>query len=90
VTEDEALSAAYPASWGGAVEVTHGDRSHRAARAQALGDPELPLSDEVLDEKVTGLLRFGGLTAATAQRLLDASRTLPEDGSVEALAPALD
>jgi 2-methylcitrate dehydratase PrpD len=89
VAEDRALSAAYPASWGGAVEVTHGGRSYRAERSRALGDPELPLSDEALDEKVTGLLRFGGLSEAVAERLLAVARALPGNGPIEALAPAL-
>ena len=89
VVEDPELSAAYPASWGGSVEVTAGARSVRAARDRALGDPELPLSDEALDEKVRGLLGFGGLADDAADRLIAASRALPEDGAVDALAPAL-
>jgi 2-methylcitrate dehydratase PrpD len=89
VAEDRALSAAYPASWGGAVEVTAGGRSLRAARTRALGDPELPLSDEALDEKVKELLRFGGLSASVADRLIAACRALPGNAPIESLAPAL-
>jgi 2-methylcitrate dehydratase PrpD len=89
VREDRALSVAYPASWGGAVEVTAGGRSWRARRERALGDPEVPLSDDALDEKVKGLLRFGGMPAVLADRLIAASRALPDGASIEELAPAL-
>jgi 2-methylcitrate dehydratase PrpD len=89
VTEDPALSAVYPASWGGAVEITDGGRSYRAARSKALGDPELPLSDDALDQKVRELLRFGGMSAVAADRLLAASRALPGNGPIDGLSSAL-
>ncbi|MSR35833.1 MAG: MmgE/PrpD family protein [Gemmatimonadetes bacterium] len=89
VAEDRALSAVYPASWGGTVEVTHGGRAYRATRSAALGDPELPLSDAALDVKVRGLLEFGGLSAEAADRLLAACRALPENGPIEGLSAAL-
>jgi 2-methylcitrate dehydratase PrpD len=86
VRENPSLSAAYPARWGGAVEVTVGGRTLRAERGGALGDPELPLSDDALDEKVTDLLAFGGVGAADARRLLAACRDLVEDGEPKPIA----
>jgi 2-methylcitrate dehydratase PrpD len=89
VAEDPALSAVYPRSWGGSIEVTHGGRAYRASRSAALGDPELPLSDEALDEKVRGLLAFGGMSALAADRLIAASKALPEDGPIEGFSAAI-
>ena len=89
VTESAALSAAYPARWGAAIAVERGQgRVERASRASALGDPELPLTDEALDAKVRGLMAFGGVGAAESERLLAACRRLVDDGAPDALAAA--
>ncbi|MEZ4416392.1 MAG: MmgE/PrpD family protein [Gemmatimonadota bacterium] len=77
------LEAAYPARWGAAVEVDwrEGGTSHARCEA-ARGDPEAPLDDRSLDEKVRALLRYGGLEDDAAEALLHASRALAQGGDV--------
>jgi 2-methylcitrate dehydratase PrpD len=58
----EALEAAYPTHWGGALEVTLSDGSRlRKERQDALGDPENPLSRDRLIAKASELFRHGGM-----------------------------
>ncbi len=86
VASDAAFEGAYPAHWGAEVEVTAGDGStHRASRADAVGDPELPLSDEALDRKALGLLEYGGVGSSRARKVLRACRGLSEAPHVFAL-----
>jgi len=80
----EALEAAYPGRWGGAVSVTLNDGATlREARPDALGDPEAPLSREQLIAKAQDLLSFGGMPEP--EGLIDAILALPEGGALPAL-----
>lgn len=75
------LAAAYPTRWGARVEVGTSDgRSLAAERTTAKGDPEAPLTDSELDDKVRGLCAYGGLDRAATERLLRACRALPRGG----------
>lgn len=85
VTESAALSAVYPKSWGAAVMVETGGEQHRAERSQALGDPELPLTDDALDTKVRELMAYGGVNEQKGEGLLKACRALVSDGKPGAL-----
>ena len=81
VCADESLARAYPERWGAAVEVEAEDgRTVRVERANASGDPDEPLADEELDEKVEGLCRWAGLGERRARRLLGRTRRLLDDG----------
>jgi 2-methylcitrate dehydratase PrpD len=80
VTADAELAAAYPVRWGAGVEVeADGGRRWSARRGFAKGDPDAPLTDDELDEKVLGLLRWGGLEARRGRSLLRRARRLTED-----------
>lgn len=75
------LAASYPRRWGAHVEVTTSDgATHRAVRDAARGDPETPLTDAELDEKVSRLCEYGGVDAARAAALIQACRALPAGG----------
>jgi len=77
---EEALESAYPERWGATVEVEAEDgRTVRVERRNAGGDPDAPLSDEELDEKVEGLFRWAGLGERRARRLLGRTRRLLDD-----------
>jgi 2-methylcitrate dehydratase PrpD len=81
VEVDDGLAAAYPERWGARVEVTTADGASRVAeRRSARGDPEDPLSDAELDDKVRALCAYGGLSAEEAEALLRACRALPRGG----------
>jgi hypothetical protein len=78
---DDDLAAAYPARWGARVEVATADGATRAAeRRSARGDPEHPLSDAELDDKVRALCAYGGLDGEETEALLRACRALPDGG----------
>jgi 2-methylcitrate dehydratase PrpD len=76
------LAASYPARWGARVEVATTDGATRAAeRRSARGDPEDPLSDAELDDKVRALCAYGGVDGVRVEALLDACRALTTGGS---------
>ncbi|MGB3455394.1 MAG: MmgE/PrpD family protein [Litorimonas sp.] len=74
VLEDDGFNAAYPSHYGASVEI--GGRVWTAR--DALGDPEVPLSDAQLRDKALALMRHGGM--AEPDRLIDAalSGSLPD------------
>ncbi|MCA9736257.1 MAG: MmgE/PrpD family protein [Gemmatimonadota bacterium] len=77
VDEDPGLEAAYPARWGAVVEVVDGAGRTWVERCDAArGDPEAPLDDAALDDKVRGLFRYGGWSEEAAETLCTASRAL--------------
>jgi 2-methylcitrate dehydratase PrpD len=81
VALDDTLAAAYPERWGAEVRVdTASGSSHRALRESATGDPDQPLDDGALDEKVTGLFRWAGLDDSRGLALLESSQALVRDG----------
>jgi 2-methylcitrate dehydratase PrpD len=64
---DEALDAAYPRRWGGAVRLTTRDGQELTRRADDfLGSPGLPASDAVVRDKVEGLAGADWADAALA------------------------
>lgn len=78
------LEAAYPARWGGAVEVTlTNGMTLREDRHDALGDPEAPLMRDQLIAKARDLLAHGGHSEPDA--LVDAILALPEGGALPTL-----
>ena len=58
---------------------------HRAERAGATGDPDVPLDDPMLDAKVRGLFAWAGLPQAGGAELLRACRRLTSNGPPFAL-----
>lgn len=86
VAPDPALSRAYPERWGAHVRVEGADGSCRVSkRGSATGDPELPLTDEELDAKVSGLFEWAGLGEGRGAALLASCRRLTQDGPAFAL-----
>jgi len=84
VSVTQALEAAYPARWGGAVEVTLEDgTTMREERQDALGDPEKPLPRDRLIAKAKSLLEHGGNDQP--ERLIDDVLGMADDGELPAL-----
>ncbi|HEX8756468.1 MAG TPA: MmgE/PrpD family protein [Steroidobacteraceae bacterium] len=69
VAEDPALTASYPAHFGARISATAAD----ALAADALGDPELPLSDTGVIAKARALMEWGRIGSADAQRTIEAA-----------------
>jgi 2-methylcitrate dehydratase PrpD len=79
------FEAAYPAHWGSTVGVRLKDGgAYSAARTDAKGDPEMPLSADEMVEKARGLLDFGEYPAP--QTLIDGILALAEGGPLPRLA----
>jgi len=84
VNLSEELEAAYPARWGGTVEVTLNDGSVlREERQDALGDPESPLSRDRLIAKACALFRHGG--AECPEQLVEDILGLVDGGALPQL-----
>lgn len=78
VNADEPYRSAYPNAWGSEVRVTLADGTKlAAARTNAKGDPEAPLSKDDMVAKARMLLAHGGV--AEADRLIDGILGLAED-----------
>jgi 2-methylcitrate dehydratase PrpD len=83
VREDGGLAAAYPARWGGAVELVWPDGRRQGARRDvAKGDPEDPLNEAELTAKVRDLLAYGGVAQEDAEELLGWCGGLVEAGNL--------
>jgi len=81
------IEAAYPKAWGAEVSVeTEDGRRLFAARREAKGDPENPLTPEELAGKARGLLAEGGLGDRDAEALVAAVLGLADDRPVRDLA----
>jgi 2-methylcitrate dehydratase PrpD len=81
VEADPAFASAYPERWGGAVEVEAADGTIESERRDsATGDPERPLGDAELDDKLSDLLEQAGIGAARRHSILAQCRALVEDG----------
>jgi len=72
---DAAIAASYPAHFGARVRV--GDAV--AEVADALGDPENPLTTAQIVAKARALIAHGGLNAREANLAVDLALNLPED-----------
>ncbi|MEO1408124.1 MAG: MmgE/PrpD family protein, partial [Pseudomonadota bacterium] len=80
---------AYPQRYGAGVVVTRRSGSVLSASApDALGDPENPVSDELIVEKAKSLMLYGGASEADAQSLCDLA--LDETSSATALMSKLE
>jgi 2-methylcitrate dehydratase PrpD len=85
VSAEEPYRSAYPRAWGAHVRVHMRDgRVLEAARDNAKGDPEAPLSDDEMVTKARMLLAHGKV--ADADQLIDALLRLADDGPLPALA----
>jgi 2-methylcitrate dehydratase PrpD len=83
---EPSLAAAYPHRWGADVEVeTAEGLRFRELRAEASGDPELPLDSAALDAKVTELMARAGVDPHECRGLLGHLRRLEEDGPLPEL-----
>ena len=81
----------YPAHYGAGLSVTlAGGGSQGFEAPDALGDPENPLGEDALADKARILMGAGGLDAAAAERLIEASLALAEGGAVGDYAVALN
>jgi 2-methylcitrate dehydratase PrpD len=69
VEEDAALTARFPERYGARVTVRAGGREHVAEVRDALGDPDLPLSEGQLFAKAVMLMRAGGVGEEAADTL---------------------
>lgn len=85
--EEPGFAAAYPGRWGASVELEHpagGDPpgarrwGHRCDAAR--GDPENPLPDQELHEKVRGLLLYGGLAEPGIGLIMEGCRRMARGG----------
>ncbi|GMV62114.1 MAG: hypothetical protein AMXMBFR74_12830 [Parvibaculum sp.] len=78
VNAENPWASAYPKSWGGRVRVKlTGGEEYEAARTNAKGDPEAPLSRNDMIAKAEMLLRHGGVAAPAA--IVDGILALPLD-----------
>jgi 2-methylcitrate dehydratase PrpD len=78
VVADESFNAAYPAHWGCELRIAAGGRAYKASRSAALGDPELPLSDNAMIAKARRLLELGG--AEAPDRIISAIMAMADGG----------
>lgn len=69
VVESNDFNAAYPSHYG--ASVTIGDQTYVAS--DALGDPEVPMTERQVREKAASLMIHGGLDQGAADRLIDAT-----------------
>ncbi|MCC6920473.1 MAG: MmgE/PrpD family protein [Alphaproteobacteria bacterium] len=74
------FASAYPVNWGSAVEITLADGTLlRAARRDAKGDPEAPLSRADMIAKADMLMKLGGL--GDPRPLIEAVLAMAQEGS---------
>lgn len=83
VAEEPALSASYPAHFGARISTAAAE----ALCADALGDPERPLSKTGVLAKARALMEWGGIGSADAQRTIDA---VLQGNTTSAIAAALE
>ena len=90
VAEDPALTQAYPRHFGASVTMTLTDGQEVAATvADALGDPDNPLSEADTLAKARELMTWAGLDRRAADRAIAAIETLDDATPVSALIDAL-
>ncbi len=84
VAAEEPYRSAYPRAWGGNVKLTLRDGTVlEAARTNAKGDPEAPLSPDEMVTKARMLLAHGGVREP--ERLIDGILGLAADGRLPSL-----
>ncbi len=89
VVTDE-FDAAFPAHFGASVslETQEGDQ-YTVAVADALGDPENPVSTDQIVEKARTLMAAGGASDGLTDRIVSATLALPQGGPLDDLSAAL-
>ncbi|MCD9085490.1 MmgE/PrpD family protein [Stenotrophomonas sp. SY1] len=86
LAEDTACSERFPAHYGATVVLHLADgRQLEAARTDACGDPECPMSADEVIAKALALAQWGGVSAGLAQPLFGQVRALSDGGSLDAL-----
>lgn len=80
VVEDPALTARYPAHFGAVVTAA----GETEARADALGDPEAPMTDDAVAAKARELLAHGGMKRGARERLIERVLTDGDDADTPA------
>ena len=79
VTAADPYAADYPIAWGAEVTaVTASGARFKVSRKDCKGDPELALDASEMRTKAIGLLRYGGLDNATAERVCDTLLCMPQ------------
>ncbi len=72
VTIVDPYASSYPVSWGAEVTaIAESGESFKVARKDCKGDPELALDRNEMRDKAMGLLQYGELDQATANRVCD-------------------
>ncbi|MEO1038457.1 MAG: MmgE/PrpD family protein [Pseudomonadota bacterium] len=90
VRADERFNQAYPARYGAALAIALPDGGLMETQAlDALGDPENPLPEAVLIDKVRMLAEAGGCGSERLDRLLQTAFTLPQGGMLAGFTSAL-
>ena len=90
VAAGEPYASAYPARYGARVSVAlKSGKRLEAAVTDALGDPEIPLSEAAIVDKAGMLLKAAGVSPASVGKIADASLTLANGGSIAALTEAM-
>ena len=90
VSVSDTFTGAYPAHYGSSIAVRLRDGSTRTARvADALGDPENPLSEAQVVAKAQALMVAAGASASTIERIITACLELPQGGTLKALVKGL-
>jgi len=88
--EDHALTAAYPAHFGaGVAAILPGGERIEARVADALGDPENPLTADAVIAKARALMAHAGVPPARAETAIAAALALAGGGTARACNDAL-
>ena len=90
VVLNQTFDDAYPNHFGARVAIGLSDGATDSATvADALGDPENPVSAEQIVAKARRLMAAGGASADPVDRIIAATLALPDGGTLDALSQAL-
>ncbi len=79
VTIADPYASNYPLSWGAEVTaIAESGEAFKVSRKDCKGDPELALDNDEMRAKALGLLRYGGLNEAVANKVCDEVLGMPE------------
>ena len=85
VKADDAISHLFPAHYGAIVTARLKDGTvHEVSCRDALGDPDIPVSDERLVDKHMDLFTWGGLDTDQAHQLMQHVGAMQDGGSMAA------
>ncbi len=78
ITIVDPYASNYPTSWGAEVTaLAESGEAFKVSRKDCRGDPELALDNDEMRAKAMGLLQYGGLGEAAANRVCDAILAMP-------------